>query len=369
MKDARRHMGWLLAICLALTCAFSMMPTAAFADNTEEQSELEELQRQVERTAEEYDKAQADVEAAQKKIDENQKKIDALEAEMPVKRAHASNAISTHYKIQQESQGLIALLLSAESFNEFISTMTYLDIVTTKSSEAVDELVQAENALNDAHAELEKEKKKADDKLAEAEQALTAAQEARQEAQEAARRRAAEEAAAAEAARKAAAEAAAREETFKTASGNEAKVETPKESSETTDPRTDEPVSEANWGTDKPAFVAEWAPRIDAYLGGSPLGGHGTTFAEAAWDYGVDPRWSPAISCIESSKGAVCFRPHNAWGWGQVDWPDWDTAIRDHIAGLARGYGYTITPSAAQKYCPPTWQAWYSNVSSEMASI
>ena len=113
----------------------------------------------------------------------------------------------------------------------------------------------------------------------------------------------------------------------------------------------------------------KWQPRIDAYLAGSPLSGHGKTFAEAAWDYGVDPRLSPAISCVESSKGAVCFRPHNAWGWGSSSWPDWDTAIRSHVAGLASGYGGQLSVSTAQKYCPPTWQEWYSSVLSEMNSI
>ncbi len=31
--------------------------------------------------------------------------------------------------------------------------------------------------------------------------------------------------------------------------------------------------------------------RIDSYLAGSPLSGQGATFAAAAWDYGVDPRF------------------------------------------------------------------------------
>ena len=124
-----------------------------------------------------------------------------------------------------------------------------------------------------------------------------------------------------------------------------------------------------DWSVGKEAFVAEWTARIDAYLAGSPLEGYGSVFAEAAWDNGVDPRWSPAISNTESSKGAVCFRSCNAWGWGDSGWGDWDTAIRSHVAGLAGGYGYSITPEAAQKYCPPTWQDWYNKTLNEMASI
>lgn len=124
-----------------------------------------------------------------------------------------------------------------------------------------------------------------------------------------------------------------------------------------------------DWSVGREAFIAEWTARIDAYLAGSPLEGYGSVFAEAAWDNGVDPRWSPAISNTESSKGAVCFKPYNAWGWGNTSWGDWDTAIRAHVAGLASAYGYGITEAAAQTYCPPTWQSWYSNTLNQMALI
>ena len=124
-----------------------------------------------------------------------------------------------------------------------------------------------------------------------------------------------------------------------------------------------------DWSVGKEAFMAEWTARIDAYLEGSPLAGYGAVFAEAAWDNGVDPRWSPAISNTESGKGSVCFLPCNAWGWGSSCWDDWDSAIRAHVAGLASGYGYSITPAAAQTYCPPTWDEWYEKTIGEMASI
>ncbi len=51
----------------------------------------------------------------------------------------------------------------------------------------------------------------------------------------------------------------------------------------------------ADWSSDKTTFVESWAGRIDAYLAGSPLSGQGAVFAAAAWDYGVDPRFSPAM--------------------------------------------------------------------------
>lgn len=136
----------------------------------------------------------------------------------------------------------------------------------------------------------------------------------------------------------------------------------------------EEPLMEYNlpaidWSVGREAFVAEWSARIDAYLAGSPLSGYGTTFAEAAWENGIDPRWSPAISNTESGKGSVCFLPHNAWGWGSSAWGDWDTAIRAHVAGLANGYGYSLTPEGAAAYCPPHAADWYNKTLAQMASI
>ena len=136
----------------------------------------------------------------------------------------------------------------------------------------------------------------------------------------------------------------------------------------------EEPIMEYNlpavdWSVGKDAFVAEWTARIDAYLAGSPLAGYGASFAEAAWDTGVDPRWSPAISNTESGKGSACFLPHNAWGWGASSWSDWDTAIRSHVAGLASGYGYSLTLEAAEAYCPPHAVDWYNKTLAQMASI
>ena len=95
----------------------------------------------------------------------------------------------------------------------------------------------------------------------------------------------------------------------------------------------------------------------------------GETFAAAAWDYGVDPRWSPAIACVESGLGANCAHSYNAWGWGSVSWSSWEEAIDAHVAGLARGYGYTLSVTAAQKYCPSNWESWYNKVSAQMSAI
>ena len=128
-------------------------------------------------------------------------------------------------------------------------------------------------------------------------------------------------------------------------------------------------LSDIDWSVGEEAFVAEWTTRIDNYLAGSPLAGKGNVFARAAWNNQVDPLWAPAISNTESSKGSICFKSHNAWGWGNTGWSNWDDAINAHVAGLANGYGYSISLGAAQKYCPPNYHNWYNNTLSQMALI
>lgn len=128
-------------------------------------------------------------------------------------------------------------------------------------------------------------------------------------------------------------------------------------------------LTDVDWSVGKDAFISEWTARIDAYLAGSPLAGQGVTFATAAWNNGVDPRWSPAISNTESSKGLNCFLPYNAWGWGQSSWSSWEEAINAHVAGLASSYGYTISYGFAQKYCPPNYHNWFNNTLAQMQMI
>lgn len=128
-------------------------------------------------------------------------------------------------------------------------------------------------------------------------------------------------------------------------------------------------LSAVDWSVSKKEFVATWTDRINAYLAGTALDGYGSTFAEAAWEYGVDPRWSPAISNTESTNGANCFLPHNAWGWGQSSWGSWDEAIWSHVSGLSAYYGYSITYSFAHKYCPPNYNNWFYDTLGQMKRI
>lgn len=117
------------------------------------------------------------------------------------------------------------------------------------------------------------------------------------------------------------------------------------------------------------AFVSTWAARIDAFDAGYPLEGYGRTFAEAAYDNGIDPRFAPAIARVESGSGANCTYSCNAWGWGSSSWPDWDTAIWEYTGALASAYGRTLSYEAALSYNEETPDAWYAEVEASMYQI
>ena len=128
------------------------------------------------------------------------------------------------------------------------------------------------------------------------------------------------------------------------------------------------PLADVDWSIGREAFIATWTERINAYLKGSNLAGYGELFATTAWEKGIDPRWSPAISNTESTKGKHCFKYHNAWGWGQSSWSSWDQAIVAHVTGLSEVYGYTISYSFARKYCP-TNEDWFDKTLAQMRQI
>lgn len=379
-QRARRAAG--LAAC-AIAAALSLpvlAPSEALADPVEE---LQSVQQKIREGNAAYDEATARVSELEDQIAENRDRIEQIERELPGMQERATDSLRTLYKMQQGSGGLVELLLGADDFYDLLSTIQYLDVIQAKNTSALDELVALENeltqtriALDGQQQEAEEEQQRAEDALAEAEQARGELEEkiAAQAAAEEAQRRAALEAAqrAREEAERAAAEKAAAEQaaeseaqdevedpTFTTGSGSEAPVEVP----ESPD------AGSVDWSSDKQAFVSEWSARIDAYLAGSPLAGQGATFAEAAWEFGVDPRFSPAISTVESSTGRVCFLPHNAWGWGSSSWSSWEEAIWDHVEGLAIGYGGQLTYAGAKKYCPPNADHWYTSVLANMEKI
>lgn len=378
----------LVACSLVLGLTGGLVPGIAYAaDNTD----LAQLQKQadgmlekIEQTTATYQAAVAEVQNLEELISQNEERSEELEAKLPEQRIRTAASIKSQYIIQQSSPGLLDLILSSDSFNDFITTLRYIDAIQTRNTLEIQALTNLESELRQTQAQLAVERDAAIQKQDEARTALDEARTARRELQERANAIAAAETAArneAIAKARAAVESAnakvaqlpevpasdsqkpeesAAPATFTTSSGNTAVVQVPEEVSVSTEPLVSNTTSEE---------TGDWASRINSYLEGSPLAGYGSTFAEAAAAYGVDPRLSPAIATVESGQGAICFKDHNAWGWGSSSWSDWESAIYDQVAGLASGYGGTLTLEGAERYCPPNYQEWYSSVASEMDSI
>lgn len=376
-----------LGCLFVLSCASH---TSAYAEDIDTDPVADEFQQEIERTAQEYEDAKAAVALAKQALEENRARVNELEQEIPLQQERSDSAARELYKIEQQSSGIVELLLSSDSYFDFLTNLEYVSRATDANISEINRLSAMKAEFDEKQSALKQAKRDADENADRASAALEAAQEARREAQRRAQeeaRRQAEEAAAAAAA---SAESAASQEESNSdsadaasgsatgkeegsassgeAAGNE--VGSAPDSGESETPAPEPPSDDgADWNSDQAAFISQWASRIDAYLEGSPMAGQGKTFASAAWTYGVDPRWSPAIAFTESSKGAYCFASHNAWGWGSASWGSWEEAIDAHVSGLARGYGYTISIDAAKKYCPPSWQSWYDRTLEQMNLI
>lgn len=109
------------------------------------------------------------------------------------------------------------------------------------------------------------------------------------------------------------------------------------------------------------------ARMIDLYLTerGSPLAGYGVTFVKAGKMYLVDPALVVAIAGKESSWGKYCFKPFNAWGWGDESWLSWEQAINCITYNLGQEYvstGLNTIHEMAPVYCPPSNGSWERDV-------
>ncbi len=345
MKALRRGTGVSFSLVLALSATLLPLSTPHVYADEPTAPPATELQLRLEETAKAYNEAVAASEEIESQIDETQSRIQSIASQLPDQEKRSIHAIRAHYKFNNESDRLMGMLFQSKNLTEFITTFDYLSIIQMRNLDQMKRLVKLKTNLEEEEATLMSEKRDADAKKQQAKEALEAAEEARREEQLRVERELAEALPVAQEFI-AEAQASAAEAIPSNPLPERVSLETPREQ-----------------------FIDEWGRRIDAYLQGSPLSGKGPVFAAAAWDNGVDPRWSPAISATESSRGAHCFRPHNAWGWGQSSWNSWDEAIYAHVNGLKRIYGYSITPQAAMKYCPPNYVHWYTYTLSQMERI
>lgn len=283
-----------------------------------------------------YDEANEKLKTIQQSADDTQKRLDDINAKLPESQDRAANAIREMYKTGS-ANGAVQLqlashIIGAKNISEAASLMQYDMKMTKAMSDAINEYTQQKADAESTKSELDAQLDDAQKMVNEAQQALSKARDDERSAI---------------AAKNAAA----------SATGDESSME----------------ISSVDWSQDKTAFVDEWGARIDRYLSGSPIAGTGKIFAAAAYDNGVDPRVSPAISCIESGKGrAMITSTKNLWGWGGGTMnmgSTWEQAIYKHVQGWKAGYGTTVTPAMARKYCPPNAANWYRNVVNEMNKI
>ena len=293
---------------------------------------LSKLKQVVTDKTAERDKAQTLLDELSKRVTSTTGQLEKTRAKLVEQQALAERSVRERYKVQSRYPTLVDALLDAKDWQSFVAGIEYIEAASRASVDGVVKSREEVAYLEKELERLEKEKTDADKHLTQVSAELEAATRARDEAQ--------------------------------------------RKADLVTNARLK--ADGANWKAGKKKFVAEWGPRIDAYLEGSPMAGQGDTFAEAAWENHIDPRFSPAISNIESGKGSICIRPYNAWGWGAADpnpaglasaWSSWEEAIFAHVSGLKAGYGYTISKKGAKKYCPPNWQVWYATTVDQMNSI
>lgn len=362
-KPARIITSAVLAV--ALTATPMLSPVAAYAASQATQDQLSAAQQKIEAATSAYNDARTKLDDLQKQIDSNEASIEEIEAKLPEQQAKASSAMRDLYKYQKGTNPIVSFLVNAQSLGEFITTCKYTNQITSSSVDEIDSSItckpnSSRTRLSSSRPSLSLRQSRKTPRMRWRRPSCSAARHRQKPS-----RKMPPSLPSLRPIRRCR-----REALGEGVSGSNS-------SSQATNTNTtiDTTVNNANTGSsDYDSFINEWTSRIDNYLAGSPMAGQGYNFAVAAWNTGVDPRWSPAIACIESTKGAYCANSYNAWGWSAVaavgaSFGSWSEGISAHVAYLGANYGSTLTPAAAKKYCPPTWQDWYNKVAAQMNRI
>lgn len=164
------------AVCAGLTAALALtlaMPGVAHATS------LSELQSRIDQSNEAYNTAVAHANELQDQIDANEARLAQIEEELPAKKDAAAKSLRVSYKMQAGSGDLIQLLLSSEDFNEVVSTLQYLEKITSHNNAAVEDLAQATDELEQLQSALASQKAQVDSEVQSALASLTEANDAR----------------------------------------------------------------------------------------------------------------------------------------------------------------------------------------------
>lgn len=159
-----------LTAALALTLA---MPGVARATS------LSELQARIDESNEAYNTAVAHAAELQDQIEANEARLAQIEEELPAKKDAAAKSLRVSYKMQAGGGDLIQLLLSSEDFNEVVSTLQYLEKITSHNNAAVEDLAQATDELEQVQSALASQKAQVDSEVQSALSSLTEANDAR----------------------------------------------------------------------------------------------------------------------------------------------------------------------------------------------
>lgn len=291
-----------------------VVPSVAYAATEDE------LVAQLAEQQERLDQASAEAERIEAEIQQSEDRIAEITRDLPNRRLAAADIMRTLYKEMSTHNLQLEIILNADDIDAVMSQLSALEDVQTTSFGQINSLTN--EVASNASANVERK-----EQLLAAEQVI--------------------------------------EEASAAVADTEARLERVRNAPPALDGC--EPI---DWSLSDDEIVAEWAPRIDAYLAGHGLAGHGEDFVRAGIMYGVDPRFSVAISNTESTRGDFCFKPFNAWGYMGHSWSNWTDAIYDHTQYLSSSlYHGRLDAHTAQTYCPPTWQSWLSNTLSAARSI
>ena len=157
-------------IAASVCCAVALTATPAHA------ATIDELQAKVDEASQAYNDATQKVSELQTKIEESQAKIDEVNATLPAQKEKAATSMSDAYKMQQSTPGLVSMLLSAETFSDFLTNFQYVTAIQRSNAEAVNELMNMEQELANAQATLEGAQEEATAQQQQAESSLSSAE-------------------------------------------------------------------------------------------------------------------------------------------------------------------------------------------------
>lgn len=141
-------------LALALSASLALGPaTPAMAAPS-----LEELENAAISASDSYNQAQDALDALNKQIADNETQIADLEAKLPELQKKSAAALRANYKMSQTRTAFLELLLASDDFNQFITTLAYLNDATEANARDIQDLADAKNQLETTQAQLEQQK-------------------------------------------------------------------------------------------------------------------------------------------------------------------------------------------------------------------